>query len=147
VETYKQYHSNLINSFKTIGLEINSLDSSTKESLEELAKIGMEVGVDPLKTSTLDIATRLSDQIDKEQDLQYRLYEMESLQSSLERDLQRLKELKLCLEETQRNQDIQQDLFEEKFSEYTRGIKLVQAKTEEYISRTTNTKVRSQFID
>jgi hypothetical protein len=50
------------------------------------------------------------------------------------------------LEQVQQIQDAQQDTIDEKISEWTRGIKLLQAKTEEYQSRTMNSRVRIQFI-
>ena len=146
LETYKQIHNNNVNKFKSVGIDMDSLDASVKEPLEELAAIGMAVGVDPLNATTFEIAKRLSDQIDREQDLQLRLHEIKALQMALEKGLSNIRSLKECLEQTQRNQENQQDLFEEKLLEYTRGIKLLQAKTEEYVSRTKNVKVISQSL-
>jgi hypothetical protein len=65
------------------------------------------------------------------------------LKESLDAELASMTLFKTFLETTQRNQEIRQDTVDEKLSEWTRGIKLLEAKTEEYLSRTTNKKVYS----
>jgi chromosome segregation ATPase len=145
IEKYKEHASNLQSKLKATGLASDSLDIKTMESLEELVEIGMVLDVDPLHASVLDIAKALSDQIDRELDTELRLQEMKSLQSSLEGDLDSVTTLKTRLEQAQRIQDAQLDTVDEKISEWTRGIKLLEAKTEEYQSRVTNAKVEHLF--
>ena len=67
---------------------------------------------------------------------------MKRLKSSFEADLAGINALKARLEQAQRIQEAQQDTMDEKISEWTRGIKLLQAKTEEYKSQTINVKVQ-----
>ena len=141
IEVYTQHEKNLETKLKTVGLGNDSLDLSTSELLEELVDIGMVVGVDPMNAGVFDIAKGLSDQIDREQDLELRLHEIKSLQTSFEGDLARMKTLKTQLEQAQRNQEARQDTLDEKASEWTRGIKLLHAETEEYNSRSIHVKV------
>lgn len=144
IEIYKQHATKLEATLKSAGLGLESLDVETMEMLETLTDIGIVLNVDPLNANVLEIATALSDQIDCENDLEYRLHEMKTLQMSLEDDLDGINALKIRLEKAQRVQDVQQDTIDEKISEWTRGIKILQAKTEEYESRTTtNQKVRN----
>ena len=105
--------------------------------------MGVVLDVDPLNASLLDIAKGLSDQIDRAEELELRLHETTSLKESLDGGFARMTSFKTFLETTQRNQDLRQDNVDEKIAEWTRGIKLLEAKTEEYLSRTTQTKVHS----
>lgn len=142
VEEYKQRVRHTEMQLKNIGIESVSLDTKTVELLDELVQVGMVLHVDPSNASVFDIAKGLSDQIDQEQEFELRLHEIETLRMSLEKDLVDVTTLKGQLEQAQRNQEARQDTLDEKISEWTRGIKLLQAKTEEYESRATNTKVR-----
>ena len=141
IEEYKRRASELETTLKAAGLASDSLDVGTMEKLEELVEIGMVLNVDPMNSNLLEIAKALSDQIDCENDLEIRLHEMKRLQNSLEGDLAGINALKTRLEQTQRIQEAQQDTVDEKISEWTRGIKLLRAKTEEYQSQTMNVKV------
>jgi hypothetical protein len=143
IEKYAQNSNDLENTLKTAGLGLDTLDTETVELLEELVEIGMALGVDPLNATSFDIAKALSDQIDCEHDLQLRLHEAHSLKTALEEDLESMTSLKTQLEQAQRVQEAQQDTIDEKISEWTRGIKLIQAKTEEYVSRTITVKGQS----
>src|SRR6202021_2024885 len=96
-----------------------------------------------IKTSLFGMAKGLSDQIDAEHELELRVHEVQSLETSLQSELADITGLKTLLEQPQRNQEVRQDTVDEKISEWTRGIKLLQAKTEEYESRTANSKVSS----
>lgn len=136
VQVHKEREDEFEKTLTSVGLGGDSLDSVTQETLNELVEIAMELGVDPVNSKLLDIAKALSDQIDREDDLKLRLHAMRSLQSSLEEDLVGMKALKNRLEQAQQIQEARQDTVDEKFSEWTRGIKLLQAKTEEYRSRT-----------
>jgi len=141
IEVYKHHSRKLETTMKAAGLGLESLDRETMEMLEELTDIATILKVDPLNANFLDIAKALSDQIDAESDLELRLHEMKALQSSLERELAGITSLKSQLEQARQIQEAQQDTVDEKISEWTRGIKLLQAKTEEYQSRTTDLKV------
>ena len=142
IEEYKRRASELETALKAAGLSSDSLDAGTMEKLEELVEIGMVLNVDPMNSNLLEIAKALSDQIDCENDLEIRLHEVKRLQSSLEEDLAGINALKTRLEQAQRIQEAQQDTVDEKISEWTRGIKLLQAKTDEYQSQTMNVKVQ-----
>lgn len=141
IEIYKQHSNELEATLKTVGLELDSLDSETMEMLGDLTETGIMLNVDPLNANSFEIAKALSDQIDTENDLELRLHEMKSLHTSMDNDLSRITALKTRLEQAQKIQEAQQDTIDEKISEWTRGIKLLQAKTEEYQSRTINSKV------
>lgn len=143
LETYKQIHIQNKAKFTAMGINLESLDPDFRESLEELAEIGLAVGVDPLNASNFEIIKRVSDQVDQEYDVRLLLHEIKTLQSSIEKDLADMISLKQCLEEIQQNQEGQRDLFDEKVSEYTTQIKSIQAKTDEYKSQSSNTKVPS----
>ena len=143
IETYKQRENTLETQLQAMGLDIDSLDAQTMDELEELVQIGMTVGVDPVNATTFDIAKAVSEQIGTEQELQLRLHEIKSLQTTLDHDLAKMQKLKADLERARGNQDAQQDTVDEKFSEWTRSIKLIQAKTEEYLSRPATAKVLS----
>lgn len=143
IETYKQRESSLDTQLQGMGLSTDLLDSQTLEVLEELVQIGTVVGVDPVNATTFDIAKAVSEQIGKEQELQLRLHEIESLENTLEDDLAKMQRLKTDLERARGNEVAQQDTVDEKFSEWTRSIKLIQAKTEEYQSRQTTARVSS----
>ena len=147
IETYKQREGTLETQLQAMGLGIDSLDVQTMDELEELVQIGMAVGVDPGNATTFDIAKAVSEQIGKEQELQLRLHGIENLQTSLDNDLMKMQKLKVDLERARGNQDAQQDTVDEKFSEWTRSIKFIQAKTEEYLSRPTIAKVQSHSRD
>lgn len=142
IEEYNQRASELEATLKAAGLASDSLDVVAAEKLEELVEIGAVLNVDPMNSNFLTIATTLSDQIDCENDLEIGLHEAMLLQSSLEGELAGINALKTRLEQAQRIQEAQQDAVDEKISEWTRGIKLLQAKTEEYQSQTMNVKVR-----
>lgn len=145
IEIYRQHSNKLESTLKAAGLGLDSLDAKTLEMLQEMADTADILKVDPLNVSSLEIAKAISDQIDREHDLELRLHEMKALQMSLESELAGTTALKTRLEQVQQIQDAQQDTIDEKISEWTRGIKLLQAKTEEYQSRTMNSKVRFQF--
>jgi hypothetical protein len=140
IDDYKQRARDMETMLKSIGLGSDSLDAKTTESLEELVQVGMVLRVDPSNATVFDIAKGLSDQIDQEQELELRLHEIESLRTTLEKELVDMTALKVQLEQAQRNQEARQDNVDEKISEWTRGIKLLQAKTEEYESRAINNK-------
>ena len=141
IENYKQRANELETTLKAAGLGRDSLDARTMEMLEELVEIGMVLEIDPENARLLDIAKALSDQIDCEADLELRLHDMKGLQNSLEVNLANISALKTRLDQAQRIQEAQQDTVDEKISEWTLGIKLLEAKTEEYQSQTTNSKV------
>jgi len=143
IETYKQRESSLDTQLKAMELSMDSLDAQTLEDLEELVQIGMVVGVDPVNATTFDIAMAVSEQIGTEQELQLRLHEIGSLERTLDDDLARMQQLKTDLERARGNEAAQQDTVDEKFSEWTRSVKLIQAKTEEYQSRQTTARVIS----
>jgi chromosome segregation ATPase len=143
VEEYKQRVKDTDIQLRNVGIEHASLDTKTVELLDELVQVGMVLHVDPSNANVFDIAKGLSDQIDEEQELESRMHEIETLRISLEKDLGDVTVLKGQLQQAQRNQESRQDTLDEKISEWTRGIKLLQAKTEEYESRATNSKVRS----
>ena len=147
IVTYKQRENTLETQLQAMGLGIDSLDAQTMDELEELVQIGMTVGVDPVNATTFDIAKAVSEQIGTEQELQLRLHEIKSLQTTLEIDLTKMQKLKADLDRARGNQDAQQDTVDEKFSEWTRLIKLIQAKTEEYLSRPTTAKVHILYRD
>jgi len=147
IETYKQRENTLETQLQAMGLDIDSLDAQTMDELEELVQIGMTVGLDPVNATTFGIAKAVSEQIGTEQELQLRLHEIKSLQTTLDHDLAKMQMLKADLERARGNQDAQQDTVDEKFSEWTRSIKLIQAKTEEYLSRPTTAKVHSLSRD
>ena len=146
IEKYKQRESSLNTLLQTMGLGIEVLDTQTMDNLEELVQIGMAVGVDPVNATTFDIAKAVSDQIGTEQDLELQLYEIERLKSALDDNLTKMIKLKTDLERARTDQDAHQDAVDEKFSEWTRSIKHIQAKTEEYLSRPTNAKVQSHRV-
>ena len=140
IDDYKRQARDMETMLKSIGLGSDSLDVKTTESLEELVQVGMGLRVDPSNATMFDIAKGLSDQIDQQQELELRLHETESLRTTLEKELANITALKTQLEQAQRNQEARQDNVDEKISEWTRGIKLLQAKTEEYESRAMNSK-------
>ena len=144
-QEYTQYALSLETVLTGVGLGIGSLDKLTTESLEELVRLGIVLDVDPLNASLFEIAKGLSDQIDRVNELELRLHETTNLSDLLEAELAQITSFKLFLETQQQNQEIRQDTVDEKLTEWTRGIKLLEAKTEEYLSRTTNTKVCSSF--
>jgi len=144
-EVYKQHVSNLENRLRKVGLDPASLEPNLIQQLDEIAELGMVLGVDPLNATVFDIAKAMSDQIDTQHDLRYRLHELQTLQTSLEQQVSYMNNLKTQLEETQRNQESQQDTMYDKIAEWTRGIKHLQAKTDEYLSRSTCSQVRSHF--
>jgi hypothetical protein len=141
-ELYTSHATKLENALTGVGLGADSLDKQTTEALDELVNLGMILDVDPLNASVFEIAKGLSDQINQADELELRLHETKSLQNSLESEFARMTSFKTVLETAQRNQDMRQDSVVEKLSEWTRGIKLLEAKTEEYISRTTTLKVQ-----
>jgi hypothetical protein len=141
-EVYTSHATKLEKVLTGVGLGEDSLDKQTTEALEELVNMGIVFDVDPLNANVFEIAKGLSDQIDRADELELRLHETKSLQNSLESEFARIISFKTVLETAQRNQDMRQDSVDEKLSEWTRGIKLLEAKTEEYISRTTNPKVQ-----
>lgn len=140
IEKNTQHTDDFENSLKAVGLGLDTLDTETIELVEELVEIGMALRVDPLNATSFDIAKALSAQIDEEQNLQLRLHEANNLKTTLEEDLAEMTSLKTQLEQARRIQEAQQDTMDEKISEWTRGIKLIQAKTEEYASRTMTVK-------
>jgi len=141
VETYKQRETALDTQLQAVGLSIDSLDAQMLQDLEELVQIGMVVGVDPVNATTFDIAKAVSEQIGTEEELQLRLHEIGSMERGLDDDLAKMQQLKADLERARGNEVAQQDIMDEKFSEWTRSIKLIQAKTEEYQSRQTTARV------
>ena len=145
IEVYKQHEAKLENKLHKVGLDPASLEPNLIQRLDEIAELGMVLGVDPLDTTVFDIAKAMSDQIDTEHDLKYQSHELQTLQTSLEEQLSYMNNFKAQLEETQRNQALQQDTIDDKILEWTRGIKHLQAKTEEYLSRSTCSQVCSHF--
>jgi len=144
-EKYKGYAAEQAASLARMGLSVETLEPKTLEALDELVKVGMVVGVDPLNSTVLDIAKGVSDQIDREMELELRLVESRDMEKMLSKELARMTTMKQDLELIQRNVETRQDTLDEKISEWTRGIKLLQAKTEEYLSRTSNAKVHLKF--
>jgi hypothetical protein len=126
-------------------LDVDTFDSKCRDALDTLAEIGVAVGVDPLNASPFEIARLVSEKADREFEVEFRTEQVVALQGSVEKDLADMVLLKECLEEIQRNQDEQRDVFDEKVSEYTRGIKLLEAKTKEYNSRMAHVTVCPKF--
>lgn len=119
------------------------MSQSTEEMLSELIELGMVLKIDPLIGGVFDIAKGISEQCDKEMELELRVHETQFMEQKLQAELEKMIALRTKLQQSTWNQEMKQDTIDEKISEWTRGIKLIQAKTEEYQSRTTAAKVSS----
>ena len=119
----------------------SGLSHPTEEVLSELIELGMILKIDPLDGGVFDIAKGISEQCDREMELELRVHETQGMEQKLQTELERMIALRTRLEQATRNQEMKQDTIDEKISEWTRGIKLIQAKTEEYQSRITAVKV------
>jgi len=117
------------------------LSHPAEEVLNELTDLAMTLKLDPLDVGWFELARGLSGQCDRELEVLLRVSEMQGMEIKLQGELERLMGLKGRLELATRNQEIKADGVDEKIAEWTRGIKLTQAKTEEYQSRSTNAKV------
>ena len=117
------------------------LSHPAEEVLNELTDLAMTLKLDPLDVGWFELARGLSGQCDREMEVLLRVSEMQGIEIKLQGELERLMGLKGRLELATRNQEIKTDGVDEKIAEWTRGIKLTQAKTEEYQSRGTNAKV------
>jgi hypothetical protein len=139
----KEYHQRASETRTHTKIILGETDLShpTEEILTELVELAMVLRLDPLDIGWFDLARGISEQCDKELELEFRLREMRSMDIKLQGELERMISLRTRLEQVTRNQEMKQDSLDEKILEWTRGIKLIQAKTEEYQSRTTNAKV------
>ena len=117
------------------------LSHPAEEVLNELTDLAVTLKLDPLDVGWFELARGLSGQCDREMEVLLRVSEMQGMETKLQGELERLMGLKGRLELATRNQEIKTDGVDEKIAEWMRGIKLTQAKTEEYQSRSTNAKV------
>ena len=145
VNEYHHRASEIRTQTKTI-LGETDLSHPTEEILTELVELAMILKLDPLDIGWFDLARGISEQCDKELELELRLHEMRSMDIKLQGELERMISSRTRLEQVTRNQEMKQDSLDEKILEWTRGIKLIQAKTEEYQSRTTNAKVSPLLV-
>ena len=136
VERYMEQSAELRKRLEAVGITPVTLDEEASAALEGLVEIGMALNVDPVDADVVAIAKAVSDKVDEEFELQQRLLKMKNLRATLERELSSMRELEGHLEQVQTEQRANEDNVDEKMSEWTRGIKLLQAKTEEYESRT-----------
>ena len=135
VEKYKEQIAETQEKLQAIGITRESLSEDALQALDELAEIGMALNVDPVGVDILTIAKAVSDEVDRQYDMNIRLLQMKNMHATLERELGSMRALESQLEQVQHEQEAQEDMVDEKMSEWTRGIKLLQAKTEEYESR------------
>jgi hypothetical protein len=119
-----------------LGIRTDELDAETSAALDELVEIAEEVNVDPVGVDVMAIANALSEKIDGEFEVEQRLREMKALHTRLKREVESMRKLEGELERVKLDHAANEDVIDEKFSEWTRGIKLLKAKTEEYQSRT-----------
>ena len=133
---YREQAAELRKRLEAMGITPETLDEEALAALDELVEIGMSLNVDPVGADIMTIAKAVSDKVDEEFELQQRFLRMKNLRATLERELSSMRELEGHLEQVQTEQEANEDTADEKMSEWTRGIKLLQAKTEEYESRT-----------
>jgi hypothetical protein len=129
-----------------LGIRSDDLDAETSAALEELVEIAEDVHVDPVGVDVMAIAKALSEKIDEEFEVEQRLQQMKALHASLKRELESMRKLEGELERVQLDHATKEDVIDEKLSEWTRGIKLLKAKTEEYQSRTPKNLVRPHSL-
>jgi hypothetical protein len=122
-------------------LPAESTSHQTEEILDELTELGMVLRVDSFAGGISEIAGGMVGQCVREEELELRECEVRGLQGRLEDELREMSLLRGRLEQSSRGQELKLDMIDEKISEWGRGIKLIQAKTEEYQSRTMNIKV------
>ena len=135
-EKYMEQAAELRKRLEAMGITQGTLDEGALSALDELVDIGMALNVDPVGADVMTIAKAVSDRVDEDFELQQRFLRMKNLRATLERELRSMRELEGHLEQVQTEQEANEDTADEKMSEWTRGIKLLQAKTEEYESRT-----------
>ena len=109
--------------------------------LDELTALGMVLGIDPLCGGITEMAGKMVELCCLEEETELRECEVRGLQGRLEEELGEMKVLRGYLEQSCRGQEMKLDLIDEKILEWGRGIKLIQAKTEEYHSTSMNIKV------
>lgn len=135
-EKYVQQAAEIRKRLEPMGITPETLDDKALEALNELVAIGMALDVDPVGADAMAIAKAVSDKIDEEYEYRQRLLQMKNLKATLERELLSMRELESRLEQVQAEQEANEDTIDEKLSEWTKGKTLLQAKTEEYESRT-----------
>jgi hypothetical protein len=138
---YEEHSTKVEGILNSFGVGKDMWDKETLEDLNTLVETAMQVGVDPFTATAEDIVEALSEEIDREFNIELRCRELEQLKESLEGIYSDTTSLKSRLEQSVHFQTSKQDLLDDTLSEWTLNANLINTKSEEYKSRTLPLKV------